>query len=359
MPPSAPAAAAGFVDPAPAASVLIVDDSIVARAAIGRIIDSTDRFMVTGSVGSVRAALAFLDRHRVDIILLDLELPGIDGLTGLPDLIASGAGAKVLVVSASAGDGAAATIQALALGAADTLVKPAIGSGGRKFAEVLEERLSRLCDAAATPASAQALEEQPAALPQIGPFDIVAIGASTGGIHALSALLRAVPPSFDLPILITQHLPASFMPYFAAQLAVLAGRPCDVAENHMRVRPGRIVIAPGDAHLRLARVAGGASIRLTSEAAMSGCMPSVDPMFESVAEVFGARALAVVLSGMGRDGSIGARRLQAVGAPIVVQDRRSSVVWGMPGAVAGAGGATAVLPPDTIGRLIASRGGRA
>jgi two-component system, chemotaxis family, protein-glutamate methylesterase/glutaminase len=355
MLPSAQAAAAGQVDTAQVASVLIIDDSIVARAAIGRIIDGTDRFMVAGSVGGIRAALAFLERHRVDIILLDLELPGIDGLTGLPDLLASGAGARVLVVSASAGDGAAATIQALALGAADTLVKPAIGSGGRRFAELMEERLLRLVDAAPATIAAPAAEEQQVPLPQVGPFDVVAIGASTGGIHALSALLRAVPPTFDLPILITQHLPGSFMPYFAAQLAVLAGRPCDVAENHMRVRPGRIIIAPGDAHLRLARANGSASIRLTSEAAVSGCTPSVDPMFESVAEVFGARALAVVLSGMGRDGSIGARRLTAVGAPIVVQDRRSSVVWGMPGAISGA---TAVLPPEAIGRLIASRAGR-
>jgi two-component system, chemotaxis family, protein-glutamate methylesterase/glutaminase len=358
MVPTALGAAAGDGAPAPVASVLIVDDSIVARAAIARIIDGTDRFMVAGSVGSIRAALAFLDRHRVDVILLDLELPGIDGLTGLPDLLASGRGAKVLVVSAAAGDGAAATIQALALGAADTLVKPAIGSGGRRFAELLEERLSRLCDAVAPAAATASSEGATAPLPLVGPFDIVAIGASTGGIHALSALLRAVPPSFELPILITQHLPASFMPYFAAQLAVLAGRPCDVAENHMRVRPGRLVIAPGDAHLRLARVSGGASVRLTQEPAASGCTPSVDPMFESVAEVFGARALAVVLSGMGRDGSIGARRLQATGAPIVVQDRGSSVVWGMPGAIAGAGGATAILPPDAIGRLIATRGAR-
>ncbi len=317
-----------------AVSVLIVDDSIVARAALGRMVDSTSRFVVAGAVGGVPAALEFLGRHRVDIILLDLELPGIDGLSGLPDLLAAGEGAKVLVVSAAAGDGAVSTIQALALGAADTLVKPGIGGFAQRFGDVL------------------------AALPVIAPFDIVAIGASTGGIHALSALLRALPPTFTTPILITQHLPASFMPYFAAQLTLISGRPCDVAVNHMRVRPGRILIAPGTAHLCVAKTSDGASIRLTTEATPSGCMPSVDPMFASIAEVYGARGLGIVLSGMGRDGSIGARDLAAAGAPVVVQDRGSSVVWGMPGAIASTGAATAVLPPAEIGRLIATRAAR-
>ncbi|URW76752.1 response regulator [Sphingomonas donggukensis] len=340
-------------EPAPSiASVLIVDDSIVARAAFGRIIDATARFVVAGAVGTVAAALDFLDRHRVEIVLLDLELPGTDGLTGLPDLIAAGQGAKVFVVSAAAGEGAVATLQALALGAADTLVKPGLGAGGRRFSDVLIERLERLVDANPDPLPA-APPRAEHAHPPLPPFDIVAIGASTGGIHALSALLRALPATFDVPILVTQHLPASFMPYFAAQLALLAGRPCDVAENHMRVRPGRIVIAPGHAHMRLAKMDDGASIRLTSEASASGCLPSVDPMFASLAEVYGKRGLGVVLSGMGRDGAIGARALTAAGASVVVQDRRTSVVWGMPGAVANSGGATAVLPPDAIGRLIA------
>lgn len=338
---------------AAAASVLIVDDSIVARAAIGRMVDATNRFVVAGAVGSVGAALEFLARHRVDIILLDLEMPGVDGLTGLPDLLAAGGGAKILVVSTAAGEGAVATIQALALGAADTLVKPGIGGFAKRFAELLEDRLMRLVDTAmplTAPSAMAPVETRPVA---IGGFDIVAIGASTGGIHALGALLRALPAEFDRPILVTQHLPASFMSYFAAQLAVIAGRPCDVATNHLRIRPGRIIVAPGAAHLCVARTTDGAAVRLTTDPTPSGCVPSVDPMFASVAEVFGARALGVVLSGMGRDGSVGARSLAEVGASVVVQDRASSVVWGMPGTIAGAGAATAVLPPAEIGRLIA------
>ncbi|MFD1788825.1 chemotaxis protein CheB [Sphingomonas floccifaciens] len=336
-------------------SVLIVDDSIVARAALGRMIDATDRYVVVGAVSGVRPALEFLKRHRVDIVLLDLQLPEIDGLTGLPDLLAAGQGAKVLVVSATAGEGAIATIQALALGAADTLAKPGIGDFAGRFSDLLRERLDRLgsVDEVAT-----AAPRAPVSAPQqsISPFDIVAVGASTGGIHALSAMLRAIPPAFRQPILITQHLPASFMPYFAAQLALIAGRPCDVAEDHMRIRPGRIMIAPGHAHLCFARTSDGAAARLSREPAVSGCLPSVDPMFASAAQVFGKRALGVVLSGMGRDGSIGARDLLGEGASVIVQDRGSSVVWGMPGAIANAGTATAILPPDAIGRLIAEQG---
>ncbi len=229
-------------------TVLIVDDSIVARAALGRMIDATDRYMVAGAVSGVRAALEFLTKNRVDIILLDLQLPEIDGLTGLPDLLAAGQGAKVLVVSATAGDGAIATIQALALGAADTLAKPGIGDFAGRFADILRDRLDRLWsgDEIAAPVARFAEPLPRITLPQ---FDVVAVGASTGGIHALSAMLRAIPATFTAPILITQHLPASFMPYFAAQLALISGRPCDVADNHMRVRPGRITVAPGHAHL--------------------------------------------------------------------------------------------------------------
>lgn len=334
----------------PEARILIVDDSVVARAVMTKMIETNPRFRVAGAVADARAALGFLRRQTVDVILLDIEMPGIDGLTALPDLLAAGAGARVIVVSSACAEGAAATIQALTLGAADTLVKPGIGNLVGKFGDTLAEKITRLLDG-----------EEAGAAPPLRPvvpggasdFDIVAIGASTGGIHALSQMLRAIPPSFQPPMLITQHLPASFMPYFAAQIAVLAGRPCEVAEEHMRIKPGRILIAPGDAHLRCARYGDALVAKLSNEKVASGCLPSVDPMFASLAETFGARALGVVLSGMGRDGAVGAARLASAGGALVVQDKASSVVWGMPGAVANGGHAQAVLPPDEIGRLVA------
>jgi two-component system, chemotaxis family, protein-glutamate methylesterase/glutaminase len=340
--------------PVSTADVLIVDDSVVARSVLGRMVDGTRRFRVAAALSDVRGALDYLKTHHVEIILLDIDMPGIDGLTALPDVIAAGKGAKVLIVSSSADEGAAVTVQALALGAADTLVKPGIGTFGGRFAEVLEDRLSRLMDGHAEPLPHAAPSAGPVAAPH--DFDLVAIGASTGGIHALSQFLRAIPASFQIPILVTQHLPISFMGYFAAQLAVLGGRPCEVASERMRVRPGRIIVAPGDAHMRVVKMSDGWAVRLSDEKSLSGCMPSVDPMFESIAEVFGKRALGVVLSGMGRDGAEGARHLVEAGGRILVQDRESSTIWGMPGAVANAGLASAVLPPDEIGRLVAWQG---
>ena len=333
----------------PVTRILIVDDSIVARAVIARLIDQGRGFAVSAAVSDVAAARAFLARERVDVILLDIEMPGLDGLTALPDIIAAGCGAKVLIVSSACDEGAAATVRALALGAADTLVKPGRGAMIGGFAAALEDKLARLVrtDGAAPPA--------PPVRATAGDFDVVAIGASTGGIHALSTLLRALPASFSVPILITQHLPESFMAYFAAQVAVLAGRPCEVAADHLRMRSGRVIVAPGDAHVRCVRLADGdVSVRLVKAPAPSGCMPSVDPMLASVADVFGSRALAVILSGMGRDGAAGARSVSDAGGYVAVQDEASSVVWGMPGAVARSGAAAAILTPEEIGRLIAA-----
>ena len=333
-------------------AILIVDDSTVARAAIGRMIEGSGRFAIAGSVPDARAALAFLFHKPVDAILLDIAMPGIDGLTALSDLLAAGGGAKVLVVSSSCDDGGAAAIQALTLGAADTLVKPGAGGLAGRFAEALIDKLDRLLGDDQT-----VVAQQPARPPRTSAtgFDVVAIGASTGGIHALSRVLREIPVTFTRPILITQHLPGAFMPYFAAQVAVLAGRPCDVASDRLRIQPGRVIVAPGDAHMRVVALGdGGAAVRLDGDPVPNGCMPSVDPMFDSVSDVFGPRALAVVLSGMGRDGSLGAKRILSAGGRVLVQDADSSVVWGMPGTIAGNGDASAILPPEEIGRMIAS-----
>jgi two-component system chemotaxis response regulator CheB len=354
--------AQGLIDPTSgtviAGRVLIVDDSVVARAALARIVDATGHFSVSSAVASVPEALSFLALHRVDFILLDLELPGVSGLTGLPELLRAGRGARILVVSSSTGEGAAATVQALALGAADTLEKPGIGAFSSRFGAALIQRLERLADGGTEPIAAAPVAIRPT-LPRVAEAQIIAVGASTGGIHALSRMLRTISTDVTVPMLITQHLPASFMPYFAAQLSLLAGRPCEVAHDHMRIRPGRIIVAPGDAHLCCAKAGGSDySVRLTHEASASGCMPSVDPMLTSVAQVFGSRGMGVVLSGMGRDGAIGAARLLEAGGSVIVQDRASSVVWGMPGAIAERGAATAILPPEEIGHAI-TRAGRA
>ena len=345
--------------PETAVRVLIVDDSAVARAVMSRAIDEHSRLFVAAALPSAETALDFLDRRRgvVDVIVLDVNMPGLSGIQALPRLMAASGGARVLLVSSACGIGAEATIAGLAAGAADTLEKPIVRELSSRFADMLCERLERLAQsdlASVLPTP----EIAGLTLPDLAEFDAVAIGASTGGIHALGQLVGALPRDFAPPVLITQHLPPVFMPHFAGQLTALAGRPCRIAEDGETVNRGSLLIAPGDAHLSLERSRGRVVVRLDRGAAISGCLPSVDPMFAAAAVTYGARLLAVVLSGMGRDGSIGAQAVAAAGGQLLAQDEISSVVWGMPGAVVRQGLATAILPPDAIGRAMAEHGRR-
>jgi two-component system chemotaxis response regulator CheB len=259
-------------------------------------------------------------------------------------------------------------VRALTLGAADTLEKPSAGTFSSRFQTDLVDKLRRIGADARVADREEIREPLPAAAPArvevtrdlvTGQIDCLAIGASTGGLHALSDLFAALPRTCDVPILITQHLPASFMPYFAAQMTDIAGRPATVAKDGVNLLRGQILVAPGDAHLGLRSIGGLPRVLLNHDPAPSGCLPSVDPMLEAVADHFQERAFVVILSGMGRDGAIGARRIVEMGGEIAVQDRASSVVWGMPGSVATAGLASTIAPPIAIAARIAERiGGR-
>ncbi|MGE7207254.1 chemotaxis protein CheB [Sphingomonas sp. NPDC019816] len=333
--------------------ILIVDDSVVARALIARQIEPWPGFAVVGAVAHVPAALAFLAENEVDIILLDVAMPGIDGITALPRLLAAGRGARIIIVSSSTPAGGSAAVQALAHGAADTLVKPR-PQGLGEFSRALRHKLEALATTRDVAPPLPASRPASAPMSRMAMPEIIGIGASTGGIHALAQLLAPLPDTMTVPIVVTQHLPAAFMAYFAAQLATVAGRPCDVAQDRMRLRPGRIVVAPGDAHIGFAPMAdGGAAIRLERGRAASGCLPSVDPMFAAMARIWGRRAMGIVLTGMGRDGLEGAQVLKQAGGTIIAQDEASSVVWGMPGAIVGGDLADMVLPPDAIGAMLA------
>jgi two-component system chemotaxis response regulator CheB len=237
------------------------------------------------------------------------------------------------------------------------LLKPSAGAFAGRFAEVLTDRLLRIGHARHVAPPAHPLPPATPSEQIVGrePIACLAIGASTGGIHALSAFFKALPAAFKAPILVTQHLPAEFMPYFAAQLQEMAGRKATIATDGARLNPGELLIAPGDAHLRLIRFRDGVRARLNRDPSVSGCLPSVDPMFASVAEMFGASAVGVVLSGMGRDGVIGAADIVAAGGEVLAQDSATSVVWGMPGAISAAGLSSATLPPARIAQRIGRR----
>lgn len=340
--------------------LMIVDDSMVARAVLSRMIESDGAFEIAAVAGTAEDAIDALQACQVDIIILDLEMPGAGGLKSIPRILAAAGGARVMIVSSTAEEGAEETVAALALGAADTLPKPGTGRFNGRFAEILLARLKALGFADRP--------EPPAAAPVVGfsgplrampaePIDILAVGASTGGIHALGTLFATLPERIGIPILVTQHLPQPFMAVFARQLGATARREAVIAIDDMPLEPDRILVAPGDAHLTVERRGSGACVRLLRERSPSGCLPSLDPMFASVAAAFGPAALGVVLTGMGRDGVDGAARIVALGGSVLAQDQASCAVWGMPRAVVEAGLACAIMPPDKLARRIASRTG--
>lgn len=327
--------------------VLIVDDSAVMRAVLTRIVETMAGYRMQAAVGSIAQASGILNGQGIDLILLDINLPDVDGLSGLPQLMAEAPDARVIVLSGDCADGSPTALHALSLGAAATLAKPE----STPLAGGFSSRLEALVTQVMRPGVRGAMPQ----MPRNDVFDIIAIGASTGGIHALAPLLAEIPTELEIPILVTQHLPGTFTEYFAQQLAGLARRRVDVARDSLRIQRGRLIVAPGDAHIRVVSTGDGAATRLDRTPASSGCMPSVDPMFESVAQVFGTRALAIVLSGMGRDGARGAVQVRAAGGVVAVQDQASSVVWGMPGAVAEAGLANMIGTPAQLGAFVARR----
>jgi two-component system chemotaxis response regulator CheB len=336
--------------------VMIVDDSLVARTVLSRIVEAASDCEIVAKATTGEMAIARLAETPADVILLDLEMPGMGGIGALPKILALADGGQVLVVSSLTAKGAEHTLAALSMGAADTLLKPRVGEFDADYGRALIAKIRAL--AARSGGGDSRLTRPPvpqlrAPLQRERPLSL-AIGASTGGIHALCLLLGALPRSFELPILVVQHLPESFMETLARQLAAASGRGAVVANAGTVCEPGRIYVAPGHGHMTVRREGQRLITGIAHHAAPSGCTPSVDPLFESLADAVGGGAIGVVLSGMGRDGAIGAARLVKAGGTLFAQDEASSAVWGMPRAVAEAGLASAVLPPDQIAARVAA-----
>lgn len=337
--------------------VLLVDDSNVVRSIFSRMLGENDEIEIAGEAANSAEALQQLSRLRVDIILLDIEMPERSGLDALPEILEAGDGARVLVVSSFAEENGPAAIRALELGACDTLAKPGrFGFAGR-FPDMLVDKVVRL-GSSIRKVSARSLRDEGDCASYEPNGDIpapecIAIGASTGGIPIIYEIVRNLPDALDCPIFIAQHLPEAFMEFFARQLSAQTNRRVCVPKAGEEIMERTIYVSPGNAHLTCARVGTRRKIQHLEHYAGSRYSPSVDALFESVAEVYGDTALALVLSGMGNDGATGAQQLFRQGARIIVQDADSSVVWGMPGAVAKAGLATAVMSPSHISRLLA------
>jgi two-component system chemotaxis response regulator CheB len=334
--------------------VLIVDDSVVVRSVLDRIISAHAEFVVARKTSTAEQALAFLQTEQVDIILLDVEMPGQSGLAALPAILKTGAGAKVVILSGNCDEGSAAAVEALAIGASDILAKPGSGSFGDQFGRSLLARIARLAGRGRSIDDAEV--HMPLRSAPLGrTLGCLGVGASTGGIHALMRLFAGIEAPLGVPILVTQHLPPSFIPYFAAQMGRATELPVTVAQAGEVLKPDHIYIAPGEANLECRRAGSIVTVHLTSERAPSGSLPAVDPMFAAMAHAYGAGSAGIVLTGMGRDGTAGGREIVDRGGWIVAQDEASSVVWGMPGSVARSGLACAVLPPEDMMTFVTKR----
>ena len=345
--------------------VMLVDDSLVVRSILERIVDQTPGLMVCASVASAHDALAILAREPVDVVVLDIEMPGMNGIDALPHILERATDARVLILSSNCVEGGPAAIESLALGASETLAKPGRGSFSGRFATVLTERILSLGQREPVPKTSRVafrppVPSTPIAVASGQRLDCIAVAASTGGIPAFANFLSHLDPRISAPILLTQHLPDAFMEFYARQIATMTKRTVCVAQAGMTVQADHIYLAPGDAHLVVVANGVRREIALDRHPVDNGCCPSADPMLASVAEVYGPGGVAVVLSGMGRDGATGAARLKAAGGSVFAQAPESFVIWGMPGAVAKAGLATATLNPDAIALMLGSYvGGRA
>ncbi|MDG6077848.1 chemotaxis-specific protein-glutamate methyltransferase CheB [Erythrobacter litoralis] len=331
---------------------MLIDDSLTVRTVFSRMLGREPDMVVVAGAGTAELGLKELERSHIDVVLLDLEMPGMGGLKALPLILARAPSAKVLVISSLTANGAEHTVSALRMGAADTMLKPRPGGFDETYRDTLLGKIRALRGGKAQSSAPQFPSGQ-AAGKRKRP-EVVAIGASTGGIHALNQLLGNLPASFDLPILITQHLPASFIPVFAKQMESACGRLAVMADDGIEIARGTLVIAPGHGHMVVRKTGGRCVAGLSYHPVKSGCMPSVDPMFESLASAYDGNVAGVLLSGMGRDGTDGAQAIHAAGGTLFAQDAESCAVWGMPRAVTEAGIATAVCPPGELAREIVS-----
>jgi two-component system, chemotaxis family, protein-glutamate methylesterase/glutaminase len=338
------------------ARVMICDDSVVIRGAIARILEADPDIRVVAKVSNGRAAVDELRRTAVDVVVLDIEMPIMDGMAALPLLLQSDPGVRVIMASTLTTRGADIAMRALRLGAADYVPKPStIGTQGDDgFRRELVEKVKGLARQR-RPLGLPARLRPAITLRPAPPFAarLLAVGSSTGGPQALFTLVQGLGRGLTVPVVITQHMPATFTPILAEHITRLGCMPCTEARDGEVLVAGRIYLAPGDKHLLVEGSRSGLRARLTTDPPENFCRPSVDPMLRSATAACEGRVLVAMLTGMGHDGLAGTKRVIEAGGCAIGQDEATSVVWGMPGAVATAGLCHAVLPlPKIAGKLL-------
>ena len=364
--------------------VMLVDDSAVIRGFLIKILGSFDDIEVVNIATNGLEAVNLLVKKKCDVIILDVEMPVMDGLSAIPKLLQSQPDAKIIMFSTLTTQNAETTMRALALGAVECLAKPTSTQDlyakddfkdtlVRMIREVAGARKPLLSsgrtisppssDASAKPAAgSQQIQTKTRLHPHAaktitlraahegysGKPDLLAIGSSTGGPNALFKVLSGLR-GVDVPIIITQHMPPTFTRILAEHIKMQTGLAAAEAEDGMPLVAGRVHVAPGGHHMLIDRKGATAVIKIDDGPMENFCKPAVDPMLRSAVKVFGNRIMTVILTGMGSDGMLGAREVVKAGGRVIAQDEASSVVWGMPGATALDGTCSAVLPLDEIG----------
>ena len=375
--------------------VMVVDDSAVIRGLITRMLEADPEVSVAASVGNGQLAVNQLTRKpgEIDVVILDIEMPVMDGLTALPLLLKADPAIKVIIASTLTKRNAEISLKALSLGATEYVPKPSTArelSGENGFRRELIDKVKNLgilhraaigkpvslrsatapapapggsgARPARAPASPAADSPQGWKINRSGEIvlrkaslvkpDILAIGSSTGGPQALFEFLKGLPKTINLPIVITQHMPATFTSILAEHITRMTGWPCSEAKNGDLVETGKILLAPGDYHMIVTQKGPQRIVTINQDAPENFCRPAVDPMLRSVVKVYGPRVFTVILTGMGNDGARGAKQVVDAGGTVIAQDEKTSVVWGMPGAAASSGVCSAVLPISELAGYI-------
>jgi two-component system chemotaxis response regulator CheB len=358
--------------------VMVVDDSPLVRKLVSDILTADPEITVCATAASGEIALRKLDKEKPDVITMDIEMPGMSGMVAIAEIMRARPTA-VIVLSALATRGADQTIRALEGGAVDFIAKPSasISGGVQQVARELVEKVkaasrinigrlgrmvaqsnaSRPALTAAQAAASSPGTPQPAAPVPVPcpPFEIVAIGASTGGPVALKTVLCELPRDFPAGIVVVQHMPPFFTGAFAARLHNLSALDVKEAAHGDEILPGRVLLAPGDRHMTVARSDGKARVLLNDDEPVSGHRPSVDVLMRSVADEYGCSAVGVIMTGMGKDGALGIARLKSRGGSVIAQDAETSVIFGMNGEVVRNGLADAVVPVSGIAAELRQR----
>jgi two-component system chemotaxis response regulator CheB len=359
--------------------VMIVDDSMLVRSIVGGWLRGAADMEVVATHPNGRRAVDDLAKSRPDVVVLDLEMPEMDGLTALPLILERAPGTVVLVASSLTRRGAEISLRALTLGAADYLAKPEAvqgQAGAEPFRDELLTKIRALGRRARVAPMVRTKERKAATVAPVvaarprapiklraynpGPVSAVVVGSSTGGPQALNKLFTAIGPSIGhVPVLVTQHMPPTFTAILAEHVARAAGRSAAEGQHGEPIRPGQIYVAPGGRHMSVGVMNGVPSIQLNDDPPVNFCRPAVDVLFDAASAIYRSNLLGVVLTGMGADGARGSTTIAGAGGNVLAQDEASSVVWGMPGAVVAAGAAFEVLPIDEIGpRVTRMLGGR-